>query len=132
MVVSLITFPLSMEGRRDTTQGNSHPSLPPSLPPSPPDTAARSKRLLSPFLPPSFPPSLPPESNGSVYFNVSSFDGGREGHRYGKLMPEALGNSELLAEGEGKRGGEGGREGGREGGGGVGGEGEREGGVECL
>ncbi|KAM3567087.1 hypothetical protein VYU27_010762, partial [Nannochloropsis oceanica] len=40
------------------------------------------------------------ESNGSVYFNVSAFDGGREGHRYGKLMPEALGNSELLAEGE--------------------------------
>lgn len=39
------------------------------------------------------------ESNGSVYFDTVSF--GQKGHCYGKLMPEQIGNSELLAEGEG-------------------------------
>ena len=39
------------------------------------------------------------ESNGSVYFSTQSFE--RSGHKYGKLMPEQIGNSELLAEGEG-------------------------------
>lgn len=39
------------------------------------------------------------ESGGSVYFDTVSF--GQKGHCYGKLMPEQLGNSELLAEGEG-------------------------------
>ena len=38
-------------------------------------------------------------SNGSVYFNTDAFV--RAGHVYGKLMPEQIGNSELLAEGEG-------------------------------
>ncbi len=40
------------------------------------------------------------ESNGSVYFSVVNFES--KGHKYGKLMPEQIGNSELLAEGEGK------------------------------
>ena len=39
------------------------------------------------------------ESNGSVYFNTKEFE--MAGHKYGKLMPEQIGNSELLAEGEG-------------------------------
>ncbi len=39
------------------------------------------------------------ESNGSVYFSVVNFEA--QGHKYGKLMPEQIGNSELLAEGEG-------------------------------
>ncbi len=39
------------------------------------------------------------ESNGSVYFSVVNFEA--KGHKYGKLMPEQIGNSELLAEGEG-------------------------------
>lgn len=39
------------------------------------------------------------EANGSVYFNTSSFE--LSGHTYGKLKPESVGNSELLAEGEG-------------------------------
>jgi len=39
------------------------------------------------------------ESNGSVYFDTKSFEA--TGHKYGKLMPEQIGNSELLAEGEG-------------------------------
>ncbi len=39
------------------------------------------------------------ESNGSVYFSVSGFEA--KGHKYGKLMPEQIGNSQLLAEGEG-------------------------------
>jgi len=39
------------------------------------------------------------ESQGSVYFSVSSFES--QGHRYGKLLPEQIGNSVLLAEGEG-------------------------------
>lgn len=38
-------------------------------------------------------------SNGSVYFSVTEFE--KQGHKYGKLMPEQVGNSELLAEGEG-------------------------------
>jgi cysteinyl-tRNA synthetase len=39
------------------------------------------------------------ESNGSVYFNTKEFESC--GHQYGKLMPEQIGNSDLLAEGEG-------------------------------
>lgn len=39
------------------------------------------------------------ESNGSVYFDTSAFE--KKGHKYGKLMPEQIGNDELLAEGEG-------------------------------
>ncbi len=39
------------------------------------------------------------ESNGSVYFNTRAFESC--GHKYGKLMPEQIGNSDLLAEGEG-------------------------------
>ena len=38
-------------------------------------------------------------SNGSVYFSTSAFES--QGHKYGKLKPESVGNSELLAEGEG-------------------------------
>lgn len=38
-------------------------------------------------------------SNGSVYFDTTSFE--KLGHKYGKLVPEQVGNSELLAEGEG-------------------------------
>ena len=40
------------------------------------------------------------ESNGSVYFNVDAFSQ-TEGMNYGKLAPESIGNSDLLAEGEG-------------------------------
>ncbi|CAN0370534.1 unnamed protein product [Pylaiella littoralis] len=40
------------------------------------------------------------ESNGSVYFDVQSFDG-KKGHAYAKLLPEGVGNGELMAEGEG-------------------------------
>ena len=39
------------------------------------------------------------EADGSVYFDVNNFEA--KGHKYGKLMPEQIGNSELLAEGEG-------------------------------
>lgn len=39
-------------------------------------------------------------SNGSVYFNTAAFT--KAGHTYGKLMPEQIGNSDLLAEGEGR------------------------------
>lgn len=39
------------------------------------------------------------EANGSIYFDVKEFEA--QGHTYGKLMPEQIGNSELLAEGEG-------------------------------
>jgi cysteinyl-tRNA synthetase len=39
------------------------------------------------------------ESKGSVYFSVSEFQ--KKGHTYGKLMPEQVGNAELVAEGEG-------------------------------
>ena len=38
-------------------------------------------------------------SNGSVYFSTTGFQ--EQGHVYGKLMPEQIGNSELIAEGEG-------------------------------
>lgn len=38
-------------------------------------------------------------SNGSVYFDVQEFE--KQGHTYGKLMPEQIGNSALLEEGEG-------------------------------
>ena len=38
-------------------------------------------------------------SNGSVYFSTAAFQ--EKGHVYGKLMPEQIGNSELIAEGEG-------------------------------
>merc|ERR1719147_606423 len=40
------------------------------------------------------------ESNGSVYFDVGKFDSA-EGHHYAKLVPEAVGDSKALAEGEG-------------------------------
>jgi len=39
-------------------------------------------------------------SGGSVYFSVSSFDG-VNGHVYAKMMPEQIGNGELLGEAEG-------------------------------
>ena len=39
------------------------------------------------------------ESKGSVYFNTVAFE--KCGHKYGKLIPEQIGNSDLLAEGEG-------------------------------
>ncbi|KAJ2950710.1 hypothetical protein O0L34_g8970 [Tuta absoluta] len=40
------------------------------------------------------------EANGSVYFNVSEFDG-REKHHYARLVPEAYGDMKSLQEGEG-------------------------------
>uniref|UniRef100_A0AAV1VL23 cysteine--tRNA ligase n=1 Tax=Peronospora matthiolae TaxID=2874970 RepID=A0AAV1VL23_9STRA len=40
------------------------------------------------------------ESNGSVYFDTMAF-GKSKGKAYGKLLPENVGQSELLAEGEG-------------------------------
>lgn len=40
------------------------------------------------------------ESNGSVYFNVSEFDG-NERHHYARLVPEAYGDTKSLQEGEG-------------------------------
>lgn len=40
------------------------------------------------------------ESNGSVYFDTAAF-GASKGKAYGKLLPENVGQSELLAEGEG-------------------------------
>ncbi|ETP41613.1 cysteine-tRNA ligase [Phytophthora nicotianae P10297] len=40
------------------------------------------------------------ESNGSVYFDTAAF-GRSKGKAYGKLLPENVGQSELLAEGEG-------------------------------
>ncbi|CAH0477151.1 unnamed protein product [Peronospora belbahrii] len=40
------------------------------------------------------------ESNGSVYFDTAAF-GRSKGKAYGKLLPENVGKSELLAEGEG-------------------------------
>lgn len=39
------------------------------------------------------------ESNGSVYFSTSAFEA--QGHTYGKLMPEMVGNEGLISEGEG-------------------------------
>lgn len=38
-------------------------------------------------------------ANGSVYFDTSAYKS--LGHQYGKLMPEQIGNSALLQEGEG-------------------------------
>lgn len=40
------------------------------------------------------------ESNGSVYFDTPTFDQS-EGHFYAKLVPESVGDSKALAEGEG-------------------------------
>ena len=40
------------------------------------------------------------ESNGSVYFNTSKFDGSPQ-HSYAKLVPEAVGDQKALQEGEG-------------------------------
>lgn len=40
------------------------------------------------------------ESNGSVYFDVQKFSNSPD-HRYAKLVPEAVGDSLALAEGEG-------------------------------
>ncbi|CAH2091865.1 unnamed protein product [Euphydryas editha] len=40
------------------------------------------------------------ESNGSVYFNVSEFDG-KDKHHYARLVPEAYGDTKSLQEGEG-------------------------------
>ena len=40
------------------------------------------------------------ESNGSVYFDVASFDA-KDNHHYAKLVPEAFGDQGALAEGEG-------------------------------
>lgn len=41
-------------------------------------------------------------SNGSVYFDTAKF-ANSEGHSYGKLVPEAVGDQKALHEGEGKR-----------------------------
>lgn len=41
------------------------------------------------------------ESNGSVYFDVGTFDK-KEHHYYAKLVPEAYGDANSLQEGEGK------------------------------
>ena len=41
------------------------------------------------------------ESNGSVYFDVVKFDSSPN-HAYAKLVPEAVGDQEALAEGEGE------------------------------
>ncbi|ORX73569.1 hypothetical protein DL89DRAFT_273494 [Linderina pennispora] len=43
------------------------------------------------------------EADGSVYFDVASFDG-KNGHFYAKLEPKSKGNAELLADGEGSLG----------------------------
>lgn len=40
------------------------------------------------------------EANGSVYFDVNTFDK-RDNHHYAKLVPEAYGDAACLAEGEG-------------------------------
>lgn len=40
------------------------------------------------------------ESKGSVYFNVSEFDGKKK-HHYARLVPEAYGDTKSLQEGEG-------------------------------
>lgn len=40
------------------------------------------------------------ESNGSVYFDAPAFDQ-KDGHFYAKLVPESVGDSKALAEGEG-------------------------------
>lgn len=41
------------------------------------------------------------ESNGSVYFDVPKFSSA-PGHSYAKLVPEAVGDMQALAEGEGE------------------------------
>ena len=41
------------------------------------------------------------ECNGSVYFDVSKFSAA-PGHSYAKLVPEAVGDLQALAEGEGR------------------------------
>lgn len=41
-------------------------------------------------------------SNGSVYFDTAKF-ASSEGHSYGKLVPEAVGDQQALQEGEGER-----------------------------
>lgn len=43
------------------------------------------------------------ESNGSVYFDTVAFDG-HNGHCYGRIAPEAVGDAASLAEGEGELG----------------------------
>lgn len=45
-------------------------------------------------------------SNGSVYFDTAKF-ASSEGHSYGKLVPEAVGDQKALQEGEGERTGAG-------------------------
>ena len=45
------------------------------------------------------------QSNGSVYFNVSQYSAS-DNHTYAKLAPNAVGDSKLLAEGEGTLGDE--------------------------
>ena len=40
------------------------------------------------------------ESNGSVYFDVQKFHASPD-HHYAKLVPEAVGDSQAMAEGEG-------------------------------
>ena len=40
------------------------------------------------------------ESNGSVYFDVAKFSSAPD-HTYAKLVPEAVGDLQALAEGEG-------------------------------
>lgn len=42
------------------------------------------------------------ESNGSVYFDVAKFDEDKN-HHYAKLVPEVVGDANLLKEGEGIR-----------------------------
>ena len=49
------------------------------------------------------------ESNGSVYFNVEAFDKNKN-HHYARLVPEAVGDSAQLAEGEGDLSGDTGSE----------------------
>lgn len=41
------------------------------------------------------------ESNGSVYFDVATFNA-RPGHKYARLVPEAYGDAQRLQEGEGE------------------------------
>ena len=41
------------------------------------------------------------ESNGSVYFDTMKFASSTE-HEYAKLVPEAVGDLDALAEGEGR------------------------------
>ena len=43
------------------------------------------------------------ESGGSVYFDVGAFKSSPKGHKYAKLVPEAVGDEKALAEGEGQQ-----------------------------